>query len=131
MTGLRVVLVDDHEVLVEIIELMVTMEGHHVVGIANEATAAVHVVAESHPDLVLLDLTMPGVSGLDALPAIRAVSPASRIVVLSAIGREDLVDAALAAGADAYLVKGDTTTLRCVLAETSDYAPVGPRPRLA
>ena len=131
MTALRVVLCDDHTDLVDVLELMVTMEGHHVVGIAGEGAAAVHVVAETKPDLVLLDLTMPGVSGLDALPAIKAASPASRVVVLSAMSRDDLVDAALAHGADGYLVKGDSVTLRCVLAETSDYAPVGPSPRLA
>jgi DNA-binding NarL/FixJ family response regulator len=130
MTDLRVVLADDHTDLVDVLELMVTMEGHHVVGIAAEGTAAVHVVAETTPDLVLLDLNMPGTSGLDALPALRAVSPASRIVVLSAMNRPDLVDAAISGGADGYLVKGDLVTLRCVLAETSDYAPVGPRPRL-
>jgi DNA-binding NarL/FixJ family response regulator len=131
MTGLRVAVCDDNTDLVDVLGLMVTTEGHQVVGIAGEGAAAVHVVAETKPDLVLLDLNMPGVGGLDALPAIKAASPASRVIVISGIARDDLVDAALTAGADGYLVKGDAVTLRCVLAETSDYAPAGPRPRLA
>jgi DNA-binding NarL/FixJ family response regulator len=131
MSARRIVIADDHGDLVDVLELMITLEGHHVVGIAGDGTAAVHVVAETRPDLVLLDLSMPGDSGLDALPALRAASPASRIVVLSGIARDDLVDTALARGADGYLLKNDMVALRCVLAETADYAPVGPSPRLA
>jgi DNA-binding NarL/FixJ family response regulator len=123
MSALRVVLADDHVDFLDVLDLAVTVEGHEVVGIAHDGVIAVDVVGASQPDLLLLDLNMPTVGGLEALPAIRAVAPRTRVVVLTGFRCEELADAVLAAGADGYLVKGDLVALRSVLAYADAVGP--------
>jgi DNA-binding NarL/FixJ family response regulator len=68
-------------------------------------------VAESvQPDVVLLDLAMPVMDGLQALPALRAALPRARIVIFSGFEHQALAEEALQAGADAYIEKGTSVT---------------------
>jgi len=76
-----------------------------VVGEAGDGRAAIEGVAETQPDVVLLDLDMPGADGLSAIPAMRAAVPDARIVVLSSFAAERMERRVLDAGADAYLEK--------------------------
>lgn len=78
-----------------------------VVGEAGDAETGIVRIAELQPDVVLLDLSMPGIDGLEAIPRIRAVAPATRIVVFSGFGAERMAPAALAQGADRYVEKGE------------------------
>jgi DNA-binding NarL/FixJ family response regulator len=116
VSALRVVIADDHADFVDVLDLIVSTEGHEVVGTAYDGLIALDVVADTQPDLVLLDLNMPTVGGLDVRPAIRTLVPTAQVVVLTGFRCEELADTAIAAGADAYLVKGDLTALRGVLA---------------
>jgi DNA-binding NarL/FixJ family response regulator len=81
-------------------------ERFRLVGEAEDGRAAIDVVAESRPDLVVLDLMMPRMSGLEALPHIRSTCPDARVVVLSALGAGDpRTDEALRLGAAACFSK--------------------------
>jgi DNA-binding NarL/FixJ family response regulator len=77
-----------------------------VVGEAGDGEAGVEAVARLRPDVVLLDLSMPRLEGIDAIAAMRERSPESRIVALSGFMAQDVADAVRARGAHAYVEKG-------------------------
>lgn len=76
-----------------------------VVGQAADGLDALKLVAEYHPDLLLLDLSMPTLGGLDAIPKVKTISPGTRILVVSMHRNEKHLRAAFQAGADGYLLK--------------------------
>jgi DNA-binding NarL/FixJ family response regulator len=78
-----------------------------VVGEAGSAQAGIDAVAELRPDVVLLDLSMPGMDGLEAIPRLREVSPGTSIIVFSGFAADRMRGPALALGADRYLEKGE------------------------
>jgi DNA-binding NarL/FixJ family response regulator len=102
----RVVIVDDTDDLRELLRLALTRGGMEVVGEAGDGLAGIEAVRLERPDLVLLDLSMPVMDGLEALPRIRRLVPAAKIVVLSGFGAMHMSERALATGADGYLQKG-------------------------
>jgi DNA-binding NarL/FixJ family response regulator len=103
----RVLVVDDAEDLRMLLRLRIeARDGLTVVGEAADGVAAVELASELQPDLVLLDLAMPRMDGLEALPLIRAAVPGVRVVVLSGFNQSTLADKAREAGADQYVVKG-------------------------
>lgn len=102
----RIVIVDDTPDIRLLFEMALNIDGRfEVVGTAADGAEGIHVCEELRPDGVLLDVMMPGVDGLTALPDIRLRCPQARIVVLSADDRPQLVERAMAAGADAYVLK--------------------------
>ena len=110
-----VVIVDDAELFREALKAAFSQEGFEVLGVAADAMAAIDMVREHEPDLVMLDLLMPGMSGLEVLGTIAKASPRSRIVLLTASeSAEDLLSA-VKAGASGYLTK-DTPLPRLVSA---------------
>ena len=111
---LRVVLVDDVDDLRLLLRsLFETYSDVEVVGEATDGEEAIVVIEATQPDLVVLDLSMPVMDGVTALPSIRRVAPAARVVVLSAIPPE-ADPGAIAAGAVAYVQKGAGKTQRLV-----------------
>jgi len=104
--SLRVVVIDDHTLFRRGLTALLAREpGFAVVGEAADGFDGIRTVAATQPDVVLLDLNMPGISGVEALQAIRKEAPASHIVMLTVSeDAEDLL-AALRAGADGYLLK--------------------------
>jgi DNA-binding NarL/FixJ family response regulator len=82
-----------------------------VVGEASDGVEAIEQAATLHPDIVLLDIGMPRLNGLEAAKAIKQASPESKIIFLTGQDDEDLMSAALATGAEAYLVKSRATQL--------------------
>jgi PAS domain S-box-containing protein len=102
-----VLVVDDAEDLRMLLRVrMESYKGLTVVGEAADGVAAVEMASELQPDLVLLDLAMPRMDGLEALPLIRAAVPGVRVIVLSGFNQSTLAQKALEAGADHYVVKG-------------------------
>lgn len=103
---MKVVVVDDQtavrEGLVTIVELM---PGVEVVAAGGDGAEAIDLVARHEPDVVLMDLRMPRVDGVEATRAIRAAHPATQVVVLTTYADDDSVLAALAAGAIGFLTK--------------------------
>jgi signal transduction histidine kinase/ActR/RegA family two-component response regulator len=104
---LRVVLVDDTDDIRLLVRLALDQAGGFaVVGEAADGVEAVDVVRDTRPDLILLDLSMPRMDGLEALPTLRGLCPAATILVLSGFEDESLAPMARSAGADGYLRKG-------------------------
>lgn len=102
----RVVVVDDTADLRELLRFALARGGMEVVGEAGDGAAAIAEVGRHLPDVVLLDLSMPVMDGITALPRIRALVPDARIIVFSGFGSTQLAERALALGADDYLQKG-------------------------
>ena len=106
----RVVIADDTaDIRTTIRSVLETMTDVVVVGEATNGVEAVEAVTELQPDLLLLDLSMPVMTGMEALVKIRAATPGTRVVVLSGYGRDQAAVDALAAGASAYVEKGGST----------------------
>jgi signal transduction histidine kinase len=104
---LRAVLVDDTPDIRLLLRTALEGSGRFtVVGEAGDGAAGIGVVAATQPDVVLLDLAMPVMDGLEALPAIRRAAPRARIGVLSGFDSDPMLRRAQAAGADVYLQKG-------------------------
>lgn len=103
---LRIVLVDDHAVVRQgLAALLSTAPDVEVVGEAACGEDAVPLCRSLGPDLALVDLIMPGMDGVATTQAIKSASPATRVLLLTSYGEGDLVQPALAAGADGYLLK--------------------------
>ncbi len=104
--NIRVYLLDDQAILrAGFHSLLNGMEGVEVVGESGDARTALDSIADLHPDVVLLDISMPGLSGIDAIPKIRKISRHTRIVMLSHHEGQTFVDESIKAGADGYLSK--------------------------
>jgi DNA-binding NarL/FixJ family response regulator len=102
----RVLLCDDSPQIRELVRVVLELEGNEVVSEAENGREAVDEAERLQPDVVLLDLSMPVMDGLEALPEIKRVAPDARIVVLSGFDNQRLVSQALALGADEYVPKG-------------------------
>ena len=110
-----VVIVDDAELFREALKAAFAQEGFDVAAVAGDAMRGIDVTREHQPDLVMLDLLMPGMSGLEVVGAIMKASPGTKVVLLtSSESAEDLL-AAVKAGASGYLTK-DTPLPRLVAA---------------
>lgn len=104
--GPRVVLADDTPDIRALLRLMLGRAGYEVVGEAGTGAEAV-VLAEQHqPDLVILDLAMPVMDGLEAIPLIKAEAPGAKLVVFSGFKNDRVEAEAMAAGAHAFVDKG-------------------------
>lgn len=106
-TALRTVLIDDSDDLRELLTIALERAGRFaVVGQAADAMSGIDIVTETQPDLVLLDLGMPVVGGLDVLPHLRDAAPGAAVVVMSGHPRDDVEAHVLGSGAAAFVEKG-------------------------
>src|SRR3954464_11157490 len=100
---IRVVLVDDHAIVRKGVRaLLLTEPDIDVVGEAADGTAAVAAARELQPDVMLMDLVMPGMDGIEAIQQIMATQPAIRIVVVTSFATDEKVFPAIKAGAMGY-----------------------------
>jgi len=103
----RIIVADDHPLTRDALASLLGRNGFEVVGEAADGAEAIELASSTQPDLVLLDLAMPGMDGLTALPRLRAAAPGCEVVVLTASGTEDNLLAAIRAGAAGYLLKSE------------------------
>ena len=104
---IRVMTVDDHEILRSGIRY--SLQAHKDLELVAEARSgeeALQLCAEAQPDVVLMDMSMPGMDGVQATQAIRAASPQVQVLVLTSFYDKELVQRAMQAGATGYLIKG-------------------------
>jgi DNA-binding NarL/FixJ family response regulator len=102
-----VLIVDDHPLTRDALSALLGAHGFSIVGAAGGGEEAIDLARRLQPKLVLLDLSMPDVSGLDALPRIRAAAPGCEVVVLTASGTEENLLGAIRGGAAGYLLKSE------------------------
>jgi DNA-binding NarL/FixJ family response regulator len=104
---MRVVIADDHTIVRQGLRSLLSASGGVVVvGEAADGREALAVLERLQPELLLLDLSMPGLNGVEALRRVKEVSPRTRVLVLSMHAGQDYVRPAVRAGAAGYLVKG-------------------------
>ena len=116
MSILSILLADDHHLVrAGLRSLLEEVEGTRIVGETANGREAVALAASLRPDIVVMDISMPELNGIEATARIRAEAPATRVLVLSMHSSEDFVRRALAAGASGYLVK-DSAPLELRLA---------------
>lgn len=104
---IRVVVVDDHQIVREgLSSLLGALDGIEVVGAAADGRDAIHVIAETEPDVVVMDIQMPHLDGIEATRHITGRQPGVRVVMLTMNEDDDTVLSAIRAGASGYLLKG-------------------------
>jgi DNA-binding NarL/FixJ family response regulator len=103
----RILLVDDHPLTRSALAGLLTQHGFDVVGEASDGEEAIEAAGRLEPDLILLDLSMPGLDGLSALPRLREAAPHCEVVVLTASGTEENLLGAIRGGAAGYLLKSE------------------------
>jgi DNA-binding NarL/FixJ family response regulator len=102
----RIVIVEDRTLVREGLRLLVTAdERYSIAGEAEDGHAAIKVAREIQPDLILMDLSMPRMNGMDAIREIKKVCPAIKILVLTVHDTDEFIIASLEAGADGYILK--------------------------
>jgi DNA-binding NarL/FixJ family response regulator len=107
---IRIVLIDDHPIVRQGLTASLDDEPDFaVIGAAGSAEAALDLVAAQRPEVVLLDLELPGIGGVEAIPRLAGASPGSAILVFTAYQTDERVLGAIRAGARGYLLKGATT----------------------
>ena len=104
--AIRVLLVDDHAVVREgLRNFLALQDGLEIVGEASDGNEAIEQAQRLEPDVILMDLVMPGLDGIGAMRQLRALSPASRVIVLTSFLEDERVLPAIQAGAAGYLLK--------------------------
>ena len=104
---MRILIVDDHPITRSALAALLSQHDFSVVGEAADGEEAIEAARRLRPQLVLLDLSMPGLDGLQALPRIREAAPECEVVVLTASGTEDNLLGAIRGGAAGYLLKSE------------------------
>jgi DNA-binding NarL/FixJ family response regulator len=103
--GTRLLIVDDHPLTRDALASLLGQHGFTVIGEASDGAEAVELSRSLQPDLILLDLSMPGLDGISALPRLHEVAPRSEIVVLTASETQENLLGSIRAGAAGYLLK--------------------------
>jgi NarL family two-component system response regulator LiaR len=105
-TPISILIVDDHEVVRNgIRSYLETLPDFHVIGEAASGEEAIKMVSEQIPDVVLMDLIMPGMDGIEATREVKKVSPRTQVVVITSYHEDEHIFPALKAGAIAYILK--------------------------
>ncbi len=101
----RVLVVDDADFMRYTIKLILNKNGFNVVGEAGNGNEAIKMYMELKPDIVTMDITMPEMSGLDALKNIMKLDSKAKVVMVSAMGQEVMVREAIMSGAKSFIIK--------------------------
>ena len=126
---IRVVLADDHQILLDGLRRLIDSKGDmHVVATATDAPTAIDAVREHRPDVLVLDLSMPGGGGLEVARRLREMEFATKIVILTMYAEERFVMEAVRLGAAGYVLKraGDTELFEAIRAVAAGEAYLTP-----
>lgn len=103
--GKKILIVDDAAFMRMMIKDILTKNGYEVIGEAENGLKAIEKYKELSPDLVLMDITMPEMDGIEAVKQIKAIDGAAKIVMCSAMGQQAMVIESIQAGARDFIVK--------------------------
>ncbi|MHC5067481.1 MAG: response regulator [Planctomycetota bacterium] len=112
MAGHRVLIVDDTPVLRALLNAVLTRSGYEVVGKAASGREAIDLAQTTMPDIILLDVVMQEMNGIEALPELRSSCPQATIIMLTSTSEAEVVAAARAGGADGYIIKSSESMSR-------------------
>ena len=101
----KILIVDDAAFMTMMIKDILTKNGYEVVAEAANGVEAVELYKSHQPDLVTMDITMPEMDGIEAVKQIKAVNPAAKVIMCSAMGQQSMVMDAIKAGANDFIVK--------------------------
>ena len=101
----KILIVDDAAFMRIMIKDILTKNGYEVVAEAANGVEAVELYKSHQPDLVTMDITMPEMDGIEAVKQIKAVNPAAKVIMCSAMGQQSMVMDAIKAGANDFIVK--------------------------
>jgi DNA-binding NarL/FixJ family response regulator len=106
MKPIRILIVEDQTLMRQGLNTILDLEpGLQVVGQAADGESGIHLALDLRPDLILMDIQMPGMNGIEAIAAICAVWPEARIIILTTFGRDEYVFQGVRAGAVGFLLK--------------------------
>jgi CheY-like chemotaxis protein len=128
MTGARTLIVDDNEGMRLVARTLLEDSGHTVVGEACDGDEAVECARECRPELVLMDLRMPGTDGVEATGRIKAVLPDTTVVAWTSVADGEAAQRFYAAGASAFVVKHDLGGLERAIGRALDQRTTAPAP---
>jgi two-component system chemotaxis response regulator CheY len=103
--AMNILIVDDLTFIKIVLRDILEKAGFRVVGEASNGDEAVRLYQDRRPDVVLMDITMPGMDGLTALKRIRGLDPSARVIICSALGQQRLIVQAIQLGAKDFIVK--------------------------
>jgi NarL family two-component system response regulator LiaR len=126
---IRVIIVDDHAIVRSgLANFLRAFDDLIMVGETGSGTDALRLCADLNPDVVMMDLVMPGMNGIEATRAIHAYYPHLPVLILSSFGDEDMIESALQAGAIGYLLKNASIhdMVRAIRAAYADQSTLSP-----
>jgi DNA-binding NarL/FixJ family response regulator len=126
---MKVVIVDDHTMLRQGIRRGLESEGIHVIAEAGDGMSGVKLALEHHPDVVLMDVSMPGIDGIEAARQLVAADRRQRVVMLTMHSDRDVIDRAIRAGAVGYLTKDSAIAdvITAITLAANGDRPMSPR----
>jgi DNA-binding NarL/FixJ family response regulator len=127
----RVLIVDDHPLFAEGLSNLLSQRGIDVLGIAHDGHEALTRARALHPDVVLMDVTMPRLDGVEATRALKAVFPEVTVLMLTQAADDEHLFAAVAAGASGYVLKSEPTETFLHLLEGAARGEAAVSPALA
>jgi two-component system chemotaxis response regulator CheY len=103
----KILVVDDSNTILKMVTRKLTECGHEVVGTGQDGEEGIRLFREKQPDLVLLDITMPNKDGRACLEEIIAFKPSAKVIMLSSVSTDDVMNECLKLGARAFISKAD------------------------
>ncbi|RLF66156.1 MAG: two-component system response regulator [Thermoplasmata archaeon] len=101
----RIIIADDSQFMRTLLKNIIAKAGHEVVGEASNGQEAVELFKKLNPDLVILDIVMPVMDGMEALKKIMEINPNAKVLMCTGLGQQKLVIQAIELGAKGYIVK--------------------------
>jgi len=103
---ITICIVDDHSLLLAALKVLLdSQEGIKVAGMANDALSAIKLIKAKNPDVILLDISLPEINGLDLIPRFKKISPESKILIMTMYEDKQYLQKSLDSGASGFLVK--------------------------
>ncbi|MBL1261554.1 MAG: response regulator [Thiotrichaceae bacterium] len=116
--SLRFVIADDESHIRNLLEIMVSSIGYEVVGLAEDGKQALQMYTDLQPDVLLLDINMPNMSGVDVLHEVITMNPSAIVIMLTSLNSLDIVRQCLGGGAKQYILKDNSIdNMRTILEE--------------